>query len=405
MVYKLDPAGNFSLLFNGGSSTGLVRDSAGNLYGTNWTIGPGQGTVNKLDPSGQETTLYSFTYGPDGMNPCGALIRDAAGNLFGTASLGGTTNNGMVFKLDTAGHETVLHSFTGADGDYPVAGLVRDAAGNFYGTTLDGGPWNRGVVYKLSTGGQLPDLYAFTGAADGGSPGAGVTLDSAGNLYGTAGNGGATQYGGVVFQLDTTGHLTVLHAFTGGSDGANPYAGVIRDAEGNLYGTTLFGGNMGLGVVYKVAKTGNETVLHSFSGSDGANPFGGLIRDSAGNLYGTTEVGGAWGAGTVYKLDPQGGLTTLYSFTGAADGAYPHSGVVRDSAGNLYGTAWGPSNSGLGVVYKVDPNGQETVLYSFTGGIDGGTPFAGVVLGAGTLYGVTMGGGDDNAGVVFSVPD
>jgi uncharacterized repeat protein (TIGR03803 family) len=339
------------------------------------------------------------------MNPCGALIRDAAGNLFGTASLGGTTNNGMVFKLDTAGHETVLHSFTGADGDYPVAGLVRDAAGNFYGTTLDGGPWDRGVVYKLSTSGQLTDLYAFTGAADGGSPEGGVTLDSAGNLYGTAVNGGATQYGGVVFQLDTTGHLTVLHAFTGGSDGANPYAGVIRDAEGNLYGTTLSGGNMGLGVVYKVAKTGNETVLHSFSGSDGANPFGGLIRDSAGNLYGTTLEGGPWGAGTVYKLDPQGGLTTLYSFTGAADGAYPHSGVVRDSAGNLYGTAWGPSNSGLGVVYKVDPNGQETVLYSFTGGIDGGTPFAGVVLGAGTLYGVTEGGGDDNAGVVFSVPD
>jgi len=136
----------------------------------------------------------------------------------------------------------------------------------------------------------------------------------------------------VLFKLDTTGHLTVLHAFSGGSDGGSPYAGVIRDAKGNLYGTATGGGSMGFGVVYKVDKSGNETVLHSFSGSDGASPFGGVIRDSAGNLYGTSEAGGAWGAGNVYELDPQGVLTALYSFTGGADGAYPHSGVVRDSA-------------------------------------------------------------------------
>ena len=210
---------------------------------------------------------------------------------------------------------------------------------------------------------------------------------------------------GIVYKLDPKGNQTVLYSFTGGSDGGYPYAGVIRDSAGNLYGTTLFGGPANSGVVYKVDPTGHETVLYGFAGgADGARPYAGVIRDSSGSLYGTAAEGGASNAGLVYKLDSTGQKTNLYSFPGMADGANPSSGLIRDSAGNFYGTAFngGPANSG--VVYKLSPAGQETVLHSFTGGADGANPYAGVVRdSSGNLYGTTFLGGASNAGVVYKV--
>ena len=191
----------------------------------------------KLDSAGHETVLYSFTGGADGGDPQSGVIRDSAGNLYGTTFLGGTGNAGVVYKLDSAGHETVLYSFTFADGSQPTAGVIRDSAGNLYGTTELGGPASQGVVYKLDTTGNYTVLYSFTGGADGGYPFAGVIRDSAGNLYGTTQYGGTAQQG-VVYRLDTAGHETVLHSFTGGADGSRPNAGVIRDSAGNLYGTT-----------------------------------------------------------------------------------------------------------------------------------------------------------------------
>ena len=157
---------------------------------------------------------------------------------------------------------------------------------------------------------------------------------------------------------------------------AIPYGGLIRDSKGNLYGTTNGGGASGAGVVFKVDTSGNETVLYSFTGgADGGYPLAGVIRDSAGNLYGTTNGGGASGAGVVFKVDTSGNETVLYSFTGGADGGFPLWVVLaRDSAGNLYGTTAGGGASGAGVVFKVDTSGNETVLYSFTGGADGGNP-------------------------------
>jgi uncharacterized repeat protein (TIGR03803 family) len=198
----------------------------------------------------------------------------------------------------------------------------------------------------------------------------------------------------------------VLYSFTGGSDGGYPLAGVIRDSKGNLYGTTNGGGASYAGVVFKVDTSGNETVLYSFTGgSDGGYPLAGVIRDSKGNLYGTTNGGGASGAGVVFKVDTFGNETVLYSFTGGSDGGYPLWVVlVRDSAGNLYGTTNGGGASGAGVVFKVNAAGNETVLHSFTGGADGGNPYAGVILGPeGNLYGTTAFGGETNAGVVFEI--
>jgi uncharacterized repeat protein (TIGR03803 family) len=437
VVFKVDTSGQERVLYtftggpDGGSPyAGVIRDSSGNFYGTTaygGTAGPygPAGVVYKLDTAGHQTVLYSFTGGADGSNPFAGVIRDSSGNLYGTAQQGGGTSGaGVVFELDTAGQETVLYSFTGgADGGYPTAGLIRDSAGNLYGTTLGGGTAGAGVVFKLDRAGQETVLYSFTGGADGGSPTAGVIRDSAGNLYGTTQDGGittgvcSTYYYwspgcGVVFKLDGTGNETVLYAFTGLADGAFPYAGVIRDGAGYLFGTAYGGGitgtcgTGGCGVVYKLDMTGNETVLHSFTGvPDGAFPEAGVVADPAGNLYGTTYNGGvSLSHGAVYKLDPAG-QETVYAFGGPPRGGNPFfDGVIRDAAGDLYGaTLWG-GTADEGVVYKLNAAGQETVLHSFTGGADGGSPRGSVIRdSAGNLYGVTDSGGTANAGVVYKV--
>jgi uncharacterized repeat protein (TIGR03803 family) len=231
------------------------------------------------------------------------VIEDAQGNLFGTASTGGATNAGVVYKIDASGHESVLYSFTnGADGGYPRTGLILDGKGNLYGTTPYGG-----------VGG-----------------------------------------GGVVFKVDPKGHETVLYTFTGGADGEMPQSGVIRDSAGNLFGTTYGGGSNGLGNVYKLDTAGNLSVLYSFSGPDGQYPASGLARDSAGNFYGTTYYGGSANMGTIYELDESGNETVLYSFQGSTDGGEPLAGVIRDAAGNLYGTTpTGGRQAAGGVVYKL----------------------------------------------------
>jgi len=417
VVYKLNTSGQETVLYSftayrGNPSSGVIFDSAGNLYGTTSDEG---GTLYKLDPAGQETVLYRFDCGGEGgCFPAGGVILDAAGNLYGTTSQGGSANEGVVYKVDPAGQETVLYSFTGgADGGGPFAGVILDAAGNLYGTTAFGGAAGYGVVYKVGTTGEETVLYSFTGGADGGTPYAGVILDAAGNLYGTAAQGG-TANKGVVYKLDTAGQERVLYNFTGGVDGANPNAGVIRDSAGNLYGTTVYGGVANAGVVYELYTSGS-LYSYSFKGdADGSEPIAGVIGDSAGNLYGTTVYGGAADAGVVYKLSAAGQETVLYTFTGGADGAFPQAGVIQDSSGNLYGTtsAGGAVGavcgityvSGCGVVFKVDPSGQETVLYTFTGGADGSNPYAGVIRdSAGNLYGTTEWGGASNAGVVYKL--
>jgi uncharacterized repeat protein (TIGR03803 family) len=276
----------------------------------------------------------------------------------------------------------VLFSFDSVDGAFPAAGLIRDSAGNLYGTTEFANAGGTGNVYKLDQAGNETVLFSFTGGADGGHPAGGLIRDSAGNLYGTTRDGGdlncffpGTSGGcGVIFKLDPTGHETVLHAFTGGTNGAGPDAAVIRDSAGNLYGTAEFGGNLscaagsgqGCGIVFKLDPKGKFTVSHGFTGPDGVGPTAALVRDSAGNLYGTTGGGGAHLGGTVFTLDPSGKLSVLHSFSFSAnDGVFPFAGVIRDAAGNLYGTTTAGGASGFGSVYKLTPTGKQTVLHSF----------------------------------------
>jgi uncharacterized repeat protein (TIGR03803 family) len=373
----------------------LIRDSAGNLYGTTRDGGSttlcggfGCGTVFKIDSSGNETVLYRFTGGADGSVPLGGVIRDAAGNLYGTAAAGGASGWGTVFKLDKNGNETTLYTFTGFDdGGAPVGSLVRDAAGNLYGTTTAGGIFNCvqgggspscGTVFKLDTSGTETVLYTFQGTTDGSIPFSGLALDGAGNLYGTASNGGHIDpnsscdvFGcGTVFKIDTTGTFKVLYTFLGGKDGDEPQAPVTVDAAGNLYGTTYrdFNSNstgcLSCGTIFKVNGAGKETVLYSFvGGNKAASPrTAKLLRGVGGVIWGTTPGGGgAFGNGVVYRVDPGGKETDLHRFTGGADGASPVSGVIRDPAGNFYGMTYNGGDltcelgggTGCGTVYKI----------------------------------------------------
>ena len=382
-------AQTFSVLyeFKGGADgecpqAGLVRDAAGNFYGTTAFggklvqdcsyAGPGCGTVFKIDPNGNETVLYRFAGAPDGVEPMAGLIMDSDGNLYGTTSYGGASNYGAVFKLDSSGQETVLYSF-GAypDGEFPSGGLTMDADGNIYGTTQEGGTgtscWGGcGTVFKLDATGKETVLINFTPPAEYAT--AALTLDAAGNLYGTtSGNGGSSL--GTVFKMskDVAAEATTLRTFTEGAGGVTPMGGLVRDAKGRLYGMTLVGGDLncntghgyGCGVVYELSPSGKETVLHSFAGPpDGDGPNAGLLREKSGDLYGTTAGGGTSGLGTVFKLDKHGKITLLHSFVNT-DGAGPYSTLVQDPAGNLYGTTFAGGDFtcnpqyGCGVVFKI----------------------------------------------------
>jgi uncharacterized repeat protein (TIGR03803 family) len=361
-------------------------------------------------PKTKETTLYTFTDGTDGGNPYGGLVRDAAGNLYGTTFYGGASSMGVVFKVSKSGKQTVIYSFSGKpDAANPGANLLLDKAGNIYGASYYGGSSGFGAIFKITKSGKESVLYSFGSLPDGQYPGSGLLQDNAGNLYGTTGYGGDSG-NGTVFQLSKSGKEKILHSFTG-SDGQYPFSTPLRDTAGNLYGTTSMGGSSGNGTVFKLTKKGKETVLHSFAGgADGANPYAGLVQDDQGNFYGTTYYGGAgcqgFDCGEVFKLTPKGKNIVLHAF-GVTDGHYPYFGtLLRDAAGNLYGTTYGGGTADMGIVFKLTSKGKETILYNFTGGADEGFPVTGLIQdGAGNFYGVTLGNGNIPVtyGTVFKI--
>ena len=365
------------------------------------------------------TTLYSFTGGADGTQPNG-LVRDSAGNLYGTARYAGDLNCsgkqgcGTAFKLNQTGTLTVLHTFVGgADGALPEGTLVLDAAGDLFGTTVYGGniycgnSGGCGTVFKLNAAGKKTILYAFPNSLQASLPGGGVIEDANGNLYGTTawGGGASCSNCGTVFELRATGGtFTILHAFTGGTDGQLPYAGLLRDAAGNLFGTTYLGGAFNGGTAFKLNSVGKETLLHSFGSSpDGIDPIAGLVANGA-DLYGCTPNGGVYSVGAVYKLDKSGNETLLHSFGAPTDGVQPQGSLIHDASGNLYGTTYSGGAFGYGTVFKIDATGNETILYSFGGGADGLGPYSGVILdAAGNLYGTTLSGGAFGSGTIFKI--
>jgi len=399
----------FTTTDNLNAGTSLARDQFGNLYGASTESilqcpgGIHCGAIYKLSLEGQLSTLYSFQGPPDGASPnsvvsvAGVSITNP-GTLYGTTMYGGTSTYqecdqgagcGTVFKLTSSGQETILHSFTEPpnDGILPSAGVIAvpgptPGSGEvLYGTTYYGGPYSvngnpgEGTVYEVANGVQSV-LYDFTGGADGALPFAPL-LFRQGALYGTTVFGGTgdcvTSFGtgcGTVFGI-IGGHQSVLHSFTSRSDGGFPAAGLIADIAGNLYGTAVLGGD-----------------LNCQPGGQGLPP----------------------GCGTVFKISTAGQLSVLYTFTGGTDGAWPSAALVIDSAGNLYGTAVFGGNlnctvgggPGCGTVFKIDTGGNFSVLHTFSGS-DGSYPLALIQDKQGNLYGVAEFGGPTDYGVVYKL--
>ena len=356
------------------------------------------------------TILHKFGAAPDGANSEGGVILDAAGNIYGAAYRGGPqfiepcdTGCGTVYKLDASGNQTVLHNFRYTDGAWPLGKLVRDAVGNFYGATQIGGPFGLGTIFKMNAAGIIRTLYAFGSVAGDGNAPTSVLRDASGNLYGTTIAGGAHN-AGIIFKIDSAGNETILHSFDSLGTTAMS-ASLIADAAGNLYGTSSTGGSNGVGAIYKLDPAGNYTELYSFADdADGGFPAAGLNRDSAGNLYGTALRGGSFNGGTAYKLDPAGNLTVLHTFRNrGGDGGLPNSALVRGPDGNFYGMTQSGGDFGHGTVFLLTPNGQERVLHSFDAITDSATPASDPTLdSAGNLYGTVSGFGYDN-GLVFKI--
>lgn len=288
---------------------------------------------------------------------------------------------------------TVLHDFAGppSDGNGSGAEVTLDSAGNIYGTTDYGGADSYGTIFKLA-GGTETLLHSFGGTGDVSTPDGAVTIESNGDMYGTTTFGGSSGNGGI-WKLAANGTYTVLHNFST-NEGNFARGKLIQDRRGNFYGTALFGGANGDGTVFKFNARGKVTVLHTFSGTDGEFPEHGVVRDRAGNLYGVTAFGGADGNGTVYEVARDGTFTTLHSFTGGADGGFLYGGLAIDRDGNLYGSADDGGANGVGTVFELAPDGTLTTLYNFAGGTDGANPEGDMLRVRKSLYSVATTGGD-----------
>lgn len=358
--------------------------------------------------------IYSFKGAPSGASPYAPLIFED-GKLYGTTNVGGAHFNGTAFAISPVGTKTWLYSFKGGEnGANPSAGLV-DVKGTLYGTTASGGAHSDGAVFSISRSRKEAVLHSFGGGTDGQHPYAGL-VDVNGTLYGTTASGGAG-YEGAVFAISPAGKENVLHSFGAAGDGALPEAS-LTDVNGVLYGTTLNGGkncksNGGCGTVFEITTSGKEKVLYSFAGrSDGEYPFAGLVN-VGGLLYGTTEDGGgsgcgySQGCGTVFKISRSGRESVIYSFKGGSDGEYPVASLM-EVKGVLYGTTEFGGTYDAGTVFAVSSLGKESVLHIFGGSGDGAGPLAGLINVSGTLYGTTESGGANGCygsgcGTIFSL--
>jgi uncharacterized repeat protein (TIGR03803 family) len=393
----------------------IIADD-GMLYGTTDDTGnlPVQfGTVFRLGSDGSAfETLHELTPFPLGTDPKSEPISRAAdpSSVYGTTVGGGAHGFGTVYRVGTDGSAyAVLHNFTFSDGARPSSHLVEGPDGLLYGTTSAGGTGSGpGTIFKIDPAGTTLTTIHFFSGTDGSTPSAALIVGADGFLYGTTESGGGVSSNyGTVYKVatDGTGFLT-LHSF-GGSDGWNPRGRILQADDGNLYGTTVYGGANGVGTVYRMDTSGsNFATLHDFATTDGANPYAGLIQAPDGFLYGGTWVGGDASVGTLFRIDTAGSvLTTLHSFS-TSDGVGPEAALLLATDGNLYGTGIvggaGACLSGCGTVYRIgtDGGGFATVYTFQPGSGDGAT--AGLTQGVdGSLYGATESGGAGNGGVIY----
>lgn len=344
----------------------------GDLYGTSLGGAHAHGNVYKVTQSGVQTVIYTFLAKGDGNQPYGGLIVDSAGNLYGATVHDGdrTCDCGVVYKISPTGQESVLYKFKGgSDGAFPLTTLATDSAGNLYGTTQRGGTYDAGTIFQLAPDGGETILYSFGRSGDGKYPQAGVAMDRKGNLYGTTARGGKFELGAAYEYIAARHKEKVLHSFgADANDGTWPVSSLVLDKSGNVYGTADLGGSTGGGTVFKIAPDGTETTLHTFAtlqdNGDGCEPAGPLLRDKDGNMFGTTTACGAYPpGGTLFEIDAAGEFKVLHSFINNGDGYAPNAGLIQDRKGNLFGTTYyggdyHPANcypDGCGTVFKLKP--------------------------------------------------
>ena len=360
--------------------------------------------------------VVSFN-GSTGDTPFSGVILANDGNLYGTTFYGGSSplpgsGSGLVYQLKTNGLLSPLALFYGTNGANPYARPLQGSDGYLYGTTSLGGtnglPNGYGTVYRVSTNGALATLVHFDGTK-GASPSGPLILGADGNYYGTTSYGGTNGGKGTVFRMTPAGALTSLFSFNG-TNGSNPYSGVMQGQDGALYGTTLLGGTNGnWGTVFRITTNGAFSSLFSFNGTNGANPYGGLVQSTNGLLYGTAYYGNSGfngqnssGFGSVYSISTNGQLVTLYSFTGGNDGGEPYAALALGNDGNFYGTTTLFGAGGFGTVFQITPQALLTTIVPFSYGMNGITPYGRLLpLSSGSFYGTASSAGAYGRGTVF----
>jgi uncharacterized repeat protein (TIGR03803 family) len=451
-VFKISTNGAFASLYSfpgdgydfsaGGVYAGLLKSSDGSFYGatsyevfrmtTNGVVSPVVYFPNEPAPvstliQGNDGFLYGATGGGViriGTNgtlfrltspivnynityPIPPLVQAEDGSLYGTSWDGEAVF--QVRFVPPPGPNAValntLYSFPAySNWANPYAGLVQGRDGNFYGTTSTGGASGDGTVYRMTTNGAVTTLYSFTGGADGATPYASLVQGPDGCFYGTTSDGGYFRQGSV-FKISADGKFTLLHTFTGAGDSGNPYAPLTPGSDGWFYGTTT-GLRYGASTVFKMDTNGTLITLATFSAAtNGGVPYGALLQASDGYFYGTTYSGCASNCGGVFRVDVNGHLTNLFSFAGGVNGQNPTAGLVQGTDGYLYGTTQGTDvKSNYGSVFKIDTSGAMTTLHSFTAGADGACPYGKLAQGSdGFFYGTTAYAGTNGGGTVFKI--
>ncbi len=360
-------------------------------------------------PTATVSTVYNFAGGTTGSaNPWYVtLVQGTDGDLYGTTYNGGSASAGTAFKVTTSGTYTLLHSFanTATDGGYPSGGLTLGSNGNFYGTTQQGGSQSQGVVFQMTSSGTITILHNFNAGVDGAFPWGPPILASDGNLYGTA-SGGAGAFG-LVYKVTTSGTYTTVYKFSE-ADGYYPMASPTQGIDGDLYIPVALGGSEYCGTIVKITTAGVLVSSYSFPcDAGGSFPIGPLVQDANTNFFSTTQNGGTNGEGTIYKVTPTMAVTILHSFGATfGDGEYPSAGLALGTDGKYYGSAAEGGTYDDGILFNTNKTGFYTDLYSFNNSANlmQMSPLSPPVeYTTGLLYGVTEYGGTTNQGIVYSL--
>lgn len=410
-IFKISTSGDFTVIKHLNFTTDgahphghLTLGTDGNFYGINYSGGnAGGGTVFKLTQAGIYSVIHNMALATEGGQSYSSLTWGSDGYLYGTAYGGGSNSYGTIFKVATDGKLTVIKQLSPADGTYPYSDIIQAKDGNYYGTCSGGGQYNAGVIFKVTKSGVYSIVRSFSSSADGGSPAGGLLQDTDGTFYGITRSGGSKS-GGTIYKLTTANAYSVVHPLDYNNEGHSSSAALVKGNDGSLYAMATYGGAYNYGILFKTTTTGTFSILNSFNGAVKGNiPYGSFIKSADSAYYCTTSSGGAHNHGSIIKIC--GGKTTVvYSFNKNVDGGYPKGNLLLASNGSFYGmTSTGGLNNS-GTIFKLTAGGAFSVVHHFNGAAEGAAPLGSLIQAKdGLLYGMTSGGGSNNAGTIFKM--